>query len=209
MTIVVIKPCWCPYKERHLRGVWDHCQQQHEGVLRITDWHLMKKHMRSLATTETAKAFQHKCKSDEPYERWESLLVYLFQKGPAVTSPHGVSERPVHLLHATHPLWWTKVVIPEAEHGCSSKDEDHEIFKTPQSHAHHFYQEVWRLPHCAIVAPPTCVSSLQTSLMSKDPLPWREWCFKPLVSRQKSVAVPKCHKRSHVRVCQVRGLRLR
>ena len=70
MTIVVIKPCWCPYEERHLRGFWDHCQQQHEGVLRITDWHLMKKHMRSLATTETAKAFQTKCKSDEPCERW-------------------------------------------------------------------------------------------------------------------------------------------
>jgi hypothetical protein len=70
MIIVVIKPCWCPEKERHLRGGWDHCQQQHEGVLRITDCHLMKKHMRSLATTETAKAFQSKCKSHKPPGRW-------------------------------------------------------------------------------------------------------------------------------------------
>jgi hypothetical protein len=47
------------------------------------------------------------------HARDESLVENLFQEGLAVTS-HGVSERPVHLLHATNPLWWTKVVIPES-----------------------------------------------------------------------------------------------
>ena len=47
------------------------------------------------------------------HARDESLIEKLFQEGLAVTS-HGVSERPVHLLHATNSLWWTKVVIPES-----------------------------------------------------------------------------------------------